>query len=896
MFTPFVFSAASERSLAATLKVFSSFLKQTPVNLSDLSYTLHSRRSEFAFKASFSASSIETLCAAIDATLGETARDGGETLAVRSTLGTQAPSILGVFTGQGAQWSSMGSRLVAESQFVRRSIDGFDHVLAQLPPEDRPHWSIKDELLADSSRSRLDEAAISQPLCTAIQIILVDMLRSAGIVFKAVVGHSSGEIAAAYASGFISASDAIKISYYRGLYAKLAGNDAGIKGAMLAVGTSLEDAEEVCQLPEFEGRVSVAANNSPSSLTLSGDFDAIEELKLIFEDEKKFARILKVDTAYHSHHMIPCSEPYLSALKSCKIKVNRNGGSSCSWFSSVYGGKVIDASDGLDAIYWKDNMVKPVLFAQAVQASAAVETKTYDLALEIGPHPALQGPVLQTLPDIVGHAIPYSGTLRRWENDIDSFSNMLGFVWARGGQAAVDFKGYMELISGATPTNLVKNLPTYSWDHDREYWIETRLSKAFRSRSTPMHELLGTRCVDAADEFRWRNSLREREIPWLSGHKLQGQTVFPAAGYVSTAFEAAKVLAESREIKLIELQDFTIGRAISFNDDDDMGVETLITLTKVFETSSEDSDILADFKYHSTSSYDSEAMVLNASGRVRIVLGEASPTTLPPRSSPAPNLVPLESDLFYSTLHDIGYQYTGDFQALSEMKRSLGFGTGLVANPPCGELEDCLLIHPAMLDAALQATFLAFCWPGDGSLRELHVPTAIRRIRLNPYLCRTDSTKEVYFPLDSIIPDVESSKIIGDVEIFSGDGKSAMLHVEGINVMPFSSAVEASDRAMFSTWVWDVDNPNGEVATKNSRASREEYELASILERASVYFLRHLRNVITAEEVDNSEWHHKKLFEFADHIISGVRNGTQPFSETNWMESTREEIYDLMAG
>ena len=129
---------------------------------------------------------------------------------------------------------------------------------------------------------------------------MVDILKSAGIRFKSVVGHSSGEIAAAYAAGFISAKDAIRIAYYRGVTAKLASGENGIKGAMMAVGTSEEDAAELCDLPMFEGRIAVAAVNSSSSVTISGDSDAIAEAQKVLVEEKKFARALKVDTAYHS--------------------------------------------------------------------------------------------------------------------------------------------------------------------------------------------------------------------------------------------------------------------------------------------------------------------------------------------------------------------------------------------------------------------------------------------------------------------------------------------------------------------------------------------------------------------------------------------------------------------
>ncbi|KAF7590502.1 hypothetical protein BBP40_002799 [Aspergillus hancockii] len=111
---------------------------------------------------------------------------------------------------------------------------------------------------------------------------------------------------------------------------------------MLAVGTSLEDATEVIELDAFIGRVVVAAHNSPASVTLSGDADVIVEVNTVFKEKKKFTRLLKVDTAYHSHHMLACGDVYVKALRACKVEVNRNRDTSVTWYSSVTGGEVME--------------------------------------------------------------------------------------------------------------------------------------------------------------------------------------------------------------------------------------------------------------------------------------------------------------------------------------------------------------------------------------------------------------------------------------------------------------------------------------------------------------------------------------------------------------------------
>jgi hybrid polyketide synthase/nonribosomal peptide synthetase ACE1 len=386
-FTPFTFSAVSETALVSLLKAYSNYLKaESNTNIRDLAWTLQSRRSVFPVKVSFSGINLKHLASKIDTKLEEAEKNPETPIGLRVAPGEAR--VLGIFTGQGAQWATMGGDLIRSSTFVCDRIKHLDESLAALPETDRPAWLISTELLANKSCSRIGEAELSQPLCTAIQIILVDLLQAAGLKFSAVVGHSSGEIAAAYAAGFISDHDAIRIAYYRGLNAKQASLH-GCKGAMLAVGTSLEDAQQLCELPEYKSRLCVAAHNSSASITLSGDVDAIEQAKSTFKEKNTFVRQLMVDTAYHSHHMLPFGDAYIESLRGAKINVNTERKSKCVWYSSVVPGKVMEPTEDLRDTYWRDNLVKPVMFAEAVTEAAKTNIT---MGIEIGPHPALKAP------------------------------------------------------------------------------------------------------------------------------------------------------------------------------------------------------------------------------------------------------------------------------------------------------------------------------------------------------------------------------------------------------------------------------------------------------------------------------------------------------------------------
>lgn len=403
-FAPYVFSAATDTALLSTLDSIRNYLAGSQdgadINLRNLAWTLHKRRATLACRTVIPAArSAQDLIAKLDQSILSLS-ESSESSTAKTRPSNTPLRVLGVFTGQGAQWPRMGAQLIENSPAVDSILQRLDESLHSLPQQDRPSWSLREQLLAPAESSLVGTASLSQPLCTAVQIMLVDLLQLAGVHFSAVVGHSSGEIGAAYASGHLSAEDAIRVAFYRGLHLKLATQ----QGAMLAVGTSYEDAAELCSLPAFEGRVRVAASNSSSSVTLSGDADAIDEVKMILDDEKKFNRLLKVDRAYHSHHMQECATPYVRSLEQCGIKIRpRNASSDCRWVSSVFACDIseIPSSQGLGGSYWASNLVRPVRFAEALQLLHRGSTDgevagAFDLAIEVGPHPALKGPATQT--------------------------------------------------------------------------------------------------------------------------------------------------------------------------------------------------------------------------------------------------------------------------------------------------------------------------------------------------------------------------------------------------------------------------------------------------------------------------------------------------------------------
>ena len=884
--TPFNFSASSEKSLAATLEVFSEYLTSHPeVSLRDLSWTLNCRRSTLPVRKSISASTADDLIAM----LRKAAQSPSDFAPASKTSSVKQPKLLGIFTGQGAQWAQMGAELLNGSSLASDCMARLDSVLQGLPQQHRPQWSLQDEILKDASSSNIGQALFSQTICTAIQVMLVDLLRAAGIVFTAVVGHSSGEISAAYAAGYLTAEDAIKIAYYRGWSLQYSSDSNGTKGAMMAAGTSFEDAKELCEMPTLEGRICVAASNSSASVTLSGDIDAIDEVKEIFEDEKRFARLLKVDKAYHSHHMLPCAAPYIEALQECQIKSRDRSRASTTWISSVYGKDIDNVNDSLADTYWSNNMINPVLFSQAVSFAVGA-LGPFDMAIEVGPHPALKGPALQTIQEVSGIELPYTGTCSRGKDSTLAFAAALGALWTSIGEEAVDFEGFDKvLFPGAPHPKLLKGLPSYSWDHDRAYWHESRISTEFRDGNKRFHPLLGVKCPDGTlKEIRWRNYLNTREILWLSHHQVQGQIVFPAAGYISAAVEVLTEHFGLDKIRLIELRDVIIGQALVL--EENTGVEVVFTLNILDSTKTA---ATATFNCYSDSNKGSSGMSLHASAQITVELGDPDDESLPPRIESHESFLQVESERFYDFVSQLGFGYTGPFQALSGLTRRIDEATGLIAVPIADGVSKPLLVHPGSLDASIQAIMLAYSFPGDGRLRTLYLPTKIDSICINPSGCMNLAGPGLELPFRSSVASSRFSELSGDVDIYSADGKYTVIQLQGLHTTPLAPVTPANDVLMFTEMEWAPEEPTVNDSDQ-SLSTSGDLSICLDMERVAYFYLRRLHSDETST-MSSIAPNHEHLITYAQHCAIVVSSGNHPYARSEWSNDTASTISEILS-
>src|SRR6202030_3824820 len=371
-------------------------------------------------------------------------------LSVGKTLSGSRPPLVFVFTGMGPQWWAMGQQLLHDEPVFREAVERCDHLFRSYM-----HDSILEEMSAPEDRSRVDDDRFAQMGNFALQVGLAALWDAWGIKPDMIVGHSVGEVAAAYVSGALSLDDAVQVSYHR---SRLQHRTRGA-GKMLAVGLSLQEARRL--LLPHDGQVSIAAINGPQTVTLSGDADALASIHEELSVEGTFSRILQVDIPYHSAKMDPLREELLDVLSALSPR-----GPEIPLYSAVKGA-LLDET-GMNAEYWWSNVREPVQFASVVEK--LLETG-HGLFLEVGPHPVLSASI-QECALAANQPVQVLATLRQKEPERATMLAALGRLYTTGRE--IDWQRFHPhggpLVS----------LPTYPWQRER-YWRESDVSRDLRT-------------------------------------------------------------------------------------------------------------------------------------------------------------------------------------------------------------------------------------------------------------------------------------------------------------------------------------------------------------------------------------------------------------------------------
>ena len=625
-----------------------------------------------------------------------------------------------VFTGQGAQWPEMGKELINGFASFKRSIQELDSVLQKLP--EKPEWTLEQAILESSATSQIDHVTRSQPVCTAVQIALVELLSKLGVRPKAVIGHSSGEIAAAYASGRLTSTQAIIVAFYRGYVVDKSKNK--IPGAMMAVSLSKEQADTDIDQLGLTGSILVACINSGKSVTISGDESGIDALRQSLNQRGIFARKLKTNgRAYHSQHMKSLGQEYEDFLeKNIGLPVvvpPTADGLPVNWISSVFGEPV---SAKIMASYWRKNLESPVLFSDA--AELLMKGNSVHL-IELGPHSALEMPLKQTAEKLNikdGH-FHYNSAIIRNKNGVHSVLNLMGQLFLHGHNISFEDVNHVETADARTVQGKVlTNLPPYAWTYDSPVlWNEGRQSRELRNRKYGHHELLGLQMLGGSGIITtWRNMLKVKDVPWLASHKLGEDTVFPAAGYVAMAMQGlCQVMDIERPQGLkLSLRNFNVIKALAISSDEDNQVTELFTTLRPLRISgTTQSDNWHDFE---VSTYEDSRYTIHATGNVSASLREEK--SLPKISLEDIDLHEIAVRNWYDKFATIGLNFGSHFQTMKKVEtdskrrimKARAFvdgnanGTRLSTKGDITKTHgDVYIMHPTLIDSMLQTALVA---------------------------------------------------------------------------------------------------------------------------------------------------------------------------------------------
>ncbi|MFD9937811.1 SDR family NAD(P)-dependent oxidoreductase, partial [Streptomyces massasporeus] len=417
-----------------------------------------------------------------------------------------------VFSGQGSQWHAMGREMLERSPAFEESVAACDAAFAPVTG-----WSVRELLrgelpAADYPLERID---IAQPALFTMFVSLAAVWRELGVQPDAVVGHSQGEVAAAVVAGALTLQEGARIIALR----SRALHREGGGGEMAFVELPLAELRE--RIAGYGERIAVAAVNTPRSVTVSGDTDAIVDLLIELDDDDIVCGRLNASCASHSRHMdalLPELQAQLSDLAPRDTPV--------AFYSAVTGAPI--ATSGLDAAYWSRNLRQTVRFEEATRALLA---DGYGLFLEVSPHPALIMGVQDTVQDAGAQAVAV-GTLRRGEGGPERFVLSLAEAYAAGARV-----GFGALLPAAEHAEL----PTYPFQRQR-YWLPPK--PAVRDAGAVGLGALGHPLL-AAEVTSPRSGsvvltgrLSTAAQPWLGARRVHGRTVLADAAFVELVAQA----------------------------------------------------------------------------------------------------------------------------------------------------------------------------------------------------------------------------------------------------------------------------------------------------------------------------------------------------------------------
>ncbi|OBK43665.1 type I polyketide synthase [Mycobacterium sp. 1081908.1] len=511
---PWVISAKSAKALQLQAARLAGHLGAHPeLDVADVGWSL-AGRSTFEHRAVIVGGDRDRLLAGLDELAGSNLE--APMSVVRGTASAAGKTVF-VFPGQGSQWLGMGVELLDTAPVFAQQIQACEEAFAEFVD-----WSLTDVLRGAPGAPGMDRVDVVQPVLFAVMVSLAELWKSVGVGPDAVIGHSQGEIAAAYVAGALSLRDAARVVTLR---SKLLRSLAA-PGGMLSIACSTERAREL--LAPYGNRVSIAAVNGRSAVVVSGDVAALEELVGFCADLELRTRRIDVDYASHSVEVEAIRGELAEVLTGIEPRSTRTA-----FFSAVTGNRLDTA--GLDADYWYRNIRQTVQFDQAVRSACEHGFRTF---IESSPHPALIAGIEDTANSCSAGDSPQISeaivvpTLGRDDGGLDRFLTSAATAFVAG--VSVDWRGALD---GAA----FVELPTYAFDR-RRFWLSGEGLAADATGlglGTSEHPLLSAVVeLPSAGGVLLTGRLSPGLQGWLADHAVSGVVVFPGAGFVELAIRA----------------------------------------------------------------------------------------------------------------------------------------------------------------------------------------------------------------------------------------------------------------------------------------------------------------------------------------------------------------------
>jgi acyl transferase domain-containing protein/acyl carrier protein len=739
-------SARSADALKDLASAVRGYLDGDDHNIADVGYSCSLRRTHHDHRLALVARDSTEARARLDSFLIEEQRASGVESG-RAQPG-EKPKLAFVCSGMGPQWWGMGRQLLEHEPVFREAVERCDVELRKYTG-----WSLMDELLATEDQSRMSETDVAQPANFALQVGLAELWRSWGIEPDAVLGHSTGEVAAQYLAGVLTLPEAVKVTYYRSsLQQRTSGS-----GRMLAVGMTPETLNQA--VADAGPLVSVAAVNSPSAVTLSGDATVLENMASQLEAFGVFHRFLQVKVPYHSHYMDPIRADLEAGLADLSPK-----SASIPLYSTVTGSRI--DGKGADARYWWQNVRATVLFSAAF---SHLVDDGYTHIVELSPHPVLASSMRELLagPEHEGLVVP---SLRRDQPDDEILLQSLGALHCHGHQ--VDW----EVFYPTAESTLVK-LPSYPWQL-KTYWNESAEAREDR-HYLQVHPLLGQR-MNAAHPT-WELEVNAgHSLAYLADHRIQDNTLLPGAALIEMALAAAHNVYGPGDYSVDDLK---LHKALILSPESDARLRTTLDQE---QARVEIASYLAlpggkrQWTIHATAQLD---------------LRPAAPADRDVAALRARCGDRMSREQFYELTNGLGFQYGPAFQAVREIATGERLAVGRVEIPEeiAAEVGE-YLFHPSLVDAAFQVLLIAsISLDSDSDRATPYLPVGVDRIRV-----LAPPVQDMVVVADVVSAD--RTRILSNISLCDSTGR-VLVEIEGFRAQSLVSAAHLSldriDRGLY---------------------------------------------------------------------------------------------------